>query len=320
MAKTRSKPRSPTALADDPAVLATPEGARALSDALASGDAKRVALAAERIAAHVLTGHEDSLAAAYRAFAGAGATRDPGCHAKEALIIALDACEHVDAALFAEASRCVQREQAKGHARDVGARVRARGVLALARTGHVDALAIFGAALGDADATVRLSAARAVAHREQRDGAGLLLLRLGAGDGEPEVLRTCLQGLFAVAPDLAVPAAAALLEGDDARARELALSALGTAPSDQAVTLLSDQLAEVALADDRKAVIDALGLSLRPLARRVLLALLESERATDAQAALEALAIHRYDPRVVEQVRAATASVPALARLAAALF
>lgn len=320
MAKLRAKAQAQAPLSDDPGVLGSAEGAQALAGALASGDAKQVAAAAERIATHVLTGHEDALAAAYRGFAGKGASRDPGALAKEQVIAALDACEHHDAELFAEAARCVQREPAKGQARDVGARVRSRGVLAIGRCGHADALAIFGTALADADATVRLSAARALAHRELRDGAGLLLLRLGVGDAEAEVRLACLRGLFAIAADLAVPAAQRLLDGDDDALRALTLQALGTAPCDEAVTLLSGRLAEVALAEDRKAVIEALGLSLRPLARRLLLALIEGDRPSDADAALTALAIHRYDPRLTEQLRDLTAGSASLRRRFAELF
>jgi HEAT repeat protein len=147
-----------------------------------------------------------------------------------------------------------------------------------------------------------------------------LLLRLGAGDPEPEVLMECVRGLFALAPDLAVPAARGLLEADDARRRELVLSALGTAPHDEAVILLMEALSAQTLASDRKAIIDALGLSLRPRARAFLIELAGSERTSDAHAALEALSIHRYDARLVAALRARTAQVPALAARFAALF
>jgi HEAT repeat protein len=223
------------------------------------------------------------------------------------LLTALDAIDDADAALFAEAALYVQLELAKGRSRDSAAGVRARGVLGLARLGHRDLMVLFGACLGDRDATVRVSAARAIAHRGNRDGAGLLLLRLSAGDEVPDVWIECLHGLFALAPEHAMRYMRTALEAGYPHRREQVLHALGTTPHDAAVELLTDQLAAHALADERQAIIEALGLSLRPLARTLLLELVAGDSAADADAALLALAIHRYDTRLVDELRERTA-------------
>jgi hypothetical protein len=290
-----------------------------LREVLAGGDGAAIVLAAKLIEQHALDGYHDALAAAYSALAGARIAADPDCLAKEAVLAALDATGSHQAELFAEAARYVQRTRSKSQARDVAGRVRARGVLGIARLGHVDALALFGGALCDAESNVRLSAARALAHRGARDGAGLLILKLGVGDSEPEIEVECLRALFTVASDLAVREARRLLEAGS-RAREQALSALGTASSDDAVVLLEETLEKTPLSSDRAAVIRTMGLSLRPVARALLLTLVTGEQASDALVALEALAIHRYDTRLAAQVHEAVRDSGLLSQRAAELF
>lgn len=322
MATARGKKASTAlaALGRDGADLATDEARATLRAALIGRDAGAIAEAARLIAEHARYEHESLLVDSYRALTGERVAADPGCLAKEALLAALDALEHSDGALFADAALYEQPERDKTGTRDSGGRVRARGVLGLARLGHRDWLPILGTCLGDADPSVRLAAARAIAHREQRDGAGLLLLRLGADDDQPDVLSECLRGAFLLAPELAVRKARALLGGRDARRREQTLQALGVVPHDDAVVLLMAELEQQPLPNERRAVIEALGLSLRPSARAHLLEILRTGRETDAEAALSALSIHRYHDALVSDVREAVAHSRSLSRLFAELF
>jgi HEAT repeat protein len=305
-------------LSRDSDALNASTGIATLHEALSSRDRLAIIAAAKLIAEHTLTGHSARLAEAYRAIASERGSADPGCFAKEALLGALEAVEHQDPTLFAEAAWHVQLEKSKGGLRDSAANVRARAVLSLARLGHPDLIPIFGARLGDEDPAVRLAAATAIAHRGHRDGAGLLLLRLGAGDPVEAILLECLRALFAVAPDLALQQARTMLQNP--RDRDRALQALGTAPSDQAIQLLQDQLSAAALASLRKPIIEALSLSRRQSARSLLLDLIVSDKESDAEVALEALAIHRYDSRLVEQLKAATANSTQLSKLFANLY
>lgn len=295
-----------------PEALEAPDARRLLEEIAAHGDAKLVAQLAKLAQEHCLRGVEPQLKAAFAVLAGERASADAGCLAKEALLAALDALECLDADLFAQAARYVQAERGRTGARDTGARVRARGVLGLGRLGHHDLWPILGAALADQDGTVRLSAAQAVGHRGQRDGAGLLLLRLGAGDSEPEVAIECLRSLFAIAPDLGRKQAQQGLDAAREDQREQTLHALGTVQHDQAVELLADELARRPLAQERRRIIEVLGLSLRPSARALLVELVRSGSPADADAALTALAIHRYDARLLAQLEAATAHSRAL--------
>jgi hypothetical protein len=297
-----------SALAKSPGELESAAGQATLTQALAARDTALLVQAASLIAQHQLSVHELTLRKAY--------AHTDAVSARTALVAALEAIESQDAELFAEAAQHVQLERNK----DTAATLRARAILALARTGHGDWLPIVGACLGDRDDTVRLSAARAIAHRGQRDGAGLLLLRLGAGDSVAEVRAECLRGLFAIAPDLGERYAKSALQTDKPEELEHVLHALGTAASDSAVALLDSELARRSLADERVPVIAALGLSLRPKARTLLLELVQSDRSSDAQAALSALAIHRYDTRLAAQLRELTASSKHMSRRVSELF
>ena len=313
--------RSPKKLAVElSALAAAPESARGeaatavLGEALAASDPRLIAQAAELIGKHELRDHASSLAATYHSLADTRAQHDPGCHAKEAILVALEALEHGGAELFAAAAVYTQHERAKQHERETGARVRARGLLGLARLGHEDFLSIAGAALGDREPILRLAAAQAIAHRGQRDGAGLLLLRLYAGDDVPEIASECLRGALALAPDHASRYAAGVLRADGATGREHVLHALGSANDERAIELLAEELSRLVLGPDRLPVIEALGLSRRSSARELLLSLVREGSPSDASAALSALAIHRYDPRLREQLAEATAHSRELAQ------
>jgi HEAT repeat protein len=306
MARSKAAPGDLAELLADPAQRESERGRAALREALASRDAGRVEQAAKLVRTHGLRGVEDALVSAYRALVGRSQA-DPSCLAKEAVLAALDAAEHDDALLFVEAAQHTQQERGKPGARDTAGRVRVRGVLGLARLGHADALAIFGARLADPDPEVRAATAQAIAHRGQRDGAGLLLLKLGVGDDHPNISLECLRGLFALAPDLAVPEARRLLRVADERVRESILHALGAAGDDRALEVLQDELGLHSLAQQRAPIIEALGLSVRPRARAILLELVADGSESDAGAALRALSIHRYDPKLVAQLREAVA-------------
>jgi HEAT repeat protein len=297
MAKETAALKALAALPADEA--GSPGGLEVIREALSSNAQELIVSAAKVIAKHRLPGLEGALSESYRSL-----KRDPGCLAREALLLAMEATESNDAALFADAAVFAQLEKSK---RDTAARVREQAVLSLARVGHPEQLILFGAALGDVNGNVRLAGARAVAHSGLRDGAGLLLLRSGAGDPEPEVAMECLRGLFVIAPDHAVRRARELLASDNESLREQTLHALGTAADDRAIELLAGELRGLSIAHERSLVIESLALSLRPAARELLLGLIGEDRGSDAEAALAALAVHRYDTRLVDRLRESTA-------------
>jgi hypothetical protein len=301
-------------LAASPEALRSEFATQVLHKALGSSDARAIAQAAAWIAKHELRSETRALVDTYYALAAGRSQSDVGCLAKEAVLQALEALDHGDAEVFAHAATYEQHERAKGGAREVAARVRVAGVLGLARLGHGDLWCILGAGLGDREAAVRLAAAQAISHRGQRDGAGLLMLRLLAPDEMPEIAIECLRGLFMLAPDHALRFSKRALDSSDASQRERTLHALGTANDDRAIELVATELEQALLAPERERLIEALGLSRRARARELLLSIVREGRPSDAEAAVSALAIHRYDTRLLEQLEEAAAHSRELSR------
>jgi len=285
---------------DDPSA----EGATALLDAaLASGHAHVVARAATVVKEHGLARHEGTLRAAWTRLVAAGPDADTGCHGKLAVLEALDYTEHSDTTPFLEATRYVQNEARWGKPEDSAGNVRVRGALALTRLRYSDMLLVLGRLLADGSAHVREGSADALAEHGDRDGAGLLLLRLGVGEEEPSVMAALVRALFVLAPDEAACTVRPLLR--DRTLRELVAHAAVSANVDDAVALLIDELAEQVLAADREVILRALGVSRRQVARNFLLSRVAEAGVSDARAAVLALGVHAYDPRLAEQVREA---------------
>jgi X-X-X-Leu-X-X-Gly heptad repeat protein len=97
------------------------DGLRLIREALSSGAPELISGAAKLIAKHRLPGLDAALSGSYRIL-----KRDPGCLAREALLVATEAIEAGDSVLFAEAAVFVQLEKNKGARRDTAARVRER--------------------------------------------------------------------------------------------------------------------------------------------------------------------------------------------------
>jgi hypothetical protein len=286
--------------------------------ALGSKHALVVARAAALIGGERLDGYDDLMIAAYARFLENPAKSDPGCRAKHALLEALDHVEHIDHEPFLNATEYVQREPRYGGAEDTATGVRARGALALARLGYPDVFLVLGRLLSDEEATVRQAAALALGYLGRRDGAGLLVLRIRAGEAEPTPLAECIRSLVLLAPDQATATVAPLLADPDLR--ELVAHALATADTDAGVDIVIAELERSLLEDERAPLLAALGASRRPRARELLLSLVADGSRADALAAIEALSIHRYDPRLTTAVAEAAARDDALAACAAAAF
>lgn len=296
----------------------SPDARERLVRALGSKHAFVVARAAALIGAERLEGYEEHMLAAYRRFLENSAKSDPGCHAKHAVLEALDHVEHPDHEPFLKATEYVQREPRYGGSEDTATGLRARGALALARLGYSDVFLVLGRLLSDEEAVVRRAAALALGYLGRRDGAGMLVLRIRAGEPEPAALAECIRALVQIAPDYAASTVAPLLGEPDLR--ELVAHALATADADAGVDLVIAELDRSLLPDDRAPLLAALGASRRPRARELLLALVTHGNRADALAAIDALSIHRYDPRLAAAVAEAAARDDDLATRAAAAF
>jgi HEAT repeat protein len=278
------------------------DGRAALKAALGAKKSLVVAKAARIVKERALDGFEAELAAAFDRFASDGKKSDPSCHAKLAAIEALDFAAARDAEPFLRASRCTQHEGS-----DTAAGVRQRAVLALARLGHPDFELVAGRLAGDPVAPVRQAALEALAHRGERSGAGVAMLKLTLGDDDPLVVMAAMTTLVALAPDAALDELRARLDGDDDGVRELAAMALGQSKRDDALTVLLDALARCTSAAARAPLLTAIGLHRSERALSALLEVVADGNAADAEAALEALHVRRFEPGVGRRVREAAA-------------
>ena len=286
------------------AVAAAPRSDDARARLRAGLGSKRslvAARAARLIKEHAVPGFERELAAAFARFLVDPVKSDPVCQAKVAAIEALDYGESDDAEPFLRAVRHVQLEGGS----DSAAPLRARGVLALARLGHPDFDLVAATLLADPIANVRQAALDALAHRGDRAGAALALLRLAAGDDEPAVLLAAMTTLLSLAPAWALPMLGEALDGDDERRCELAAVALGQSRNDDALALLLAALSRCTRAEERDPVIRGIGLHRSDRALAALLDLIANASPDDARAAIESLAPRRFEPGLTARVRAA---------------
>jgi hypothetical protein len=282
---------------DDPSRADAKE---AILRALGSKHAHVVSRAAALIRRERLEGFEDPLLVAYARFFENAIKTDPGCHAKVAILEALDHLDHGDPDPFLRAVEYTQIEPRWNTGEDTATGLRTRGAFGLARLAHGDALLSFAQLLADPAAVVRQGAALAIAHLGRRDGASLLLLRLYAGESDPSALAEVVRALVALAPDHARRATRPLLE--DESLRELVAHALATAESDAGIAIVLEELDASVLSHDRALLLGSLGASRREKARAFLLQLIAEGTASDAVAAVRGLAIHRYDARLADAI------------------
>jgi len=294
-------------LSDVAADPESPEARARLVEALGSARSFVVARAATIIKDARIDGLAGELTAAFARMLEEPVKRDPGCHAKTALLDALDLTESMDEEPFLRGARHVQTEPGWPRASDAAAPVRARAVMALGRIGTTDMLVLAGEMLADPEPVVRHAVVAALAHHGARAGAGLALHKLRLGDEEPLVVGECMKALLALAPDYGIRELRPLVLGVEPGARELAALALGESRREDALALLCEALELTTVAHERKIVFTALALHRSERALDVLLEVVRAGRRADANAALRALAIRRFDPGVAQRVRAAVA-------------
>ncbi len=295
----------------DPAAADVPDRIRR---ALARGSAHIVTRAAGLVGEHGIEGLAADLLAAYARFRDEPA-KDTGCYAKTAILEALDRVDHDDPTPFLEATTFEQLEK-RGPTppEDTAINVRVRGGLALVRLAYTDALLVLGRLLGDAHPHVRQAAAHGIAVHGDRRGAGLLLLQLTRGEPDPAALAAILRALVGLAPDFAIPLATKLLR--DADLREVVAHALVESDHADAIALVIRGAEAALLADERAALLRALGLSRRDAPRELLLRTVAQAHRADALVAVRALAIHHYDRGLAARAREAAAQHPSAEVLA----
>lgn len=273
----------------------SPELTKRLRAGLADRSSLVVAATARAAREHRLPGLEPELLAALdRAYDDPPEEADPQCHAKLALLEALDALGHDDGEPFLRAARHIQLEPVWGGVQDSAPRVRMWAVNALARIGHLDLFRVVADLLADPSHEVRGAAARLAGELGGERAVLLLRLRLRVPDEEPENLGDYAAGLLAADGQRALPLITPLLDDrDPARAAGAAL-ALGGSRLAEALAPLVGVLDRPLLDDEvRRAVVTAIALLRSEASAEALLHLLAEGRPEEARTAAENFHLYR---------------------------
>jgi HEAT repeat protein len=227
---------------------------------------------------------------------------DKLCRAKVAVVQALDKMEYQESDVFQKAARHVQLEPVWGGSEDSAAPLRAAAIIALARIEGSGSLPRLVEAMTDPLKDVRIASAVALG-AVGTEAAGLLLrLKARIGDRDPDVLSECLSGLLAVNPKENLPFVSEFLEPGNAAKCEAAALALGKSRLPEALDPLKVCWPQAHSSEVRQQVLLAIAMLRLPLAIDYLVELVASESEPTAIAALSALKIHNYDPRLRERI------------------
>jgi hypothetical protein len=223
---------------------------------------------------------------------------DPQCWAKNALSKAMVKLEHRQKEAYLRGMRHHQMEPVWGGQTDTAGALRgtcAHALVDCPGISDADLLAVLLEPLTDADKTVRMEAARAIAQVGGVSAALLLRLRAlmqGNGDDEPEVLGVVYASLLSLEGASAVPLVAKALEAGDDIAAEAAF-ALADSRCGEALAALLTRHQEGADAWFGSVLLSAIALTRLPEAMDFLIAAV----ARDAREAPEAIeAIGRIGP------------------------
>ena len=226
---------------------------------------------------------------------------DKLCRGKLAVVQALDKLEHDRPDTFLRAASHVQFEPVWGGQEDTAAPLRAAGLLALARLDYHSLLPLLVDSLTDPQKEVRIAAAQALGYHGTESAGLLLRLKARIGDHEPEVISECLGGLLNCSPKESLPLVSQFLDSGDPGLREAAILALGRSRLPEAFELLKARWQRDPLGL-KETLLLAMAMLRLPAANDFLLELIATGPETVSSAALSALMIHHYDPRLRERI------------------
>jgi hypothetical protein len=217
-------------------------------------------------------------------------TADPQCWAKNTLSKAMVKLEHRSKDEYLRGMRHHQLEPVWGGQSDSAGALRGTCTHALVDCpgmSDADLLTALLEPLTDADKTVRMEAARAIAQVGGVSAALLLRLRALVGKDEPEVLGAVYSALLSVEGTAAIPLVAnALEDGDDTAAG--AAFALADMRSAAALTVLLERLRAGADAWFTSVLLSSIALTRQTEAMEFLLAMIARD-AREAPEAIEAI-------------------------------
>lgn len=240
-----------------------------------------------------------------------GASRDPQCRAKKAIVSALKTMDHSDSAVFVRGLRHVQMEAVWGGHEDMAAALRGSCALALVQCSDLrraDMLRLIVEAFTDNADSVRADAARALEQLEGDDAALLLRFKARVGDAKPRVVGQALESLLNVEGERALPFVSEFLESRDAELFEEAALVLGASRLPEALALLRTAWERDRNRPRGDALLRLIGASRRPEGIDFLISLIRDGSDRDASSAAKALQIHRDSREIQERVQEALKS------------
>jgi HEAT repeat protein len=287
-----------------------PGDAAAIRKAIGDRSHFVVAAAAEVAGAWRLAEVAPDLEAAFGRFLVDPVKDDKLCRAKIAIIQALEKLEHPRDEVFARAASHVQREPVWGDPPwvDTAPPLRAAGLIGLTRIDPPGLAARLADALLDPERDVR-SAAASCLGAIGTDAAGLVLrFKCRIGDKEPDVLSEALRALLAISVDEHLPFVREFLDDRDEARCEAAALAMGNARIPQALGPLLERFGTASSPPARETILLAVAMLRASAAIDALLDLAGDESEATARAALNALKIHKHDPKLVARLAAVVAA------------
>lgn len=171
--------------------------------------------------------------------------RDPGCHAKLAVIDALGELSYFDTEPFLSAAHHRQLEPSFGPPVDTAVSLRVNAAMGLSRVGYGELLFELAALLNDPEPAARIGVTQVL---ESHGGEGcelLLHMKIHGGDPETDVIAECIGSLMRIAPERSIELIGRFLANDDAFLAQTAALALGESRQPEAWPLLHEHYAAI---------------------------------------------------------------------------
>jgi HEAT repeat protein len=246
---------------------------------------------------------------AYQRFLQDPVKRDPNCIAKQAIVRALVALECRDVPFYLEGIKYIQLEPVWGGSADTAVDVRCSCAMGLVQSSYFRAVPELAPLLADGEVRARIGAARAIACGFPREAEALLRFKVLIGDGEPEVLAECFNGLLAVAPQESLALVASQLSHENDAVRDFAALALGESHLPAALDCLKKAWDDVFVTPEMRAVlIRAAAVHRSDEAFDWLVGIIENGSARQAEVAADALAVYERNTKLQARIEAALAA------------
>jgi hypothetical protein len=232
---------------------------------------------------------------------------DKGCFGKNRIVEALLAFDAREPDVYLAGLRHFQPEPSFGPPVDAAAGLRGLCALALFHMDYPTALLDVTPLLADPEPVTRAAAADAIGSSGEEAGAAVLHIKALLGDREPDVVGACYRGLLRLLPARYLRFVAQRLTGGDEGEAEAAALALGESRLPGALPILKDAIEGLASGKLRDSALLGAALLRSDEANAYLVSLVEEGPEGQAIAALNALALHRHDAKLVERIQQAAA-------------